>query len=182
MTVEKLKEFWNKTCSEPVSEQDAKQTAMARKEFVKQSDKLQFEGGFKEEFFRKLPNYLFSRDSYEVNLFMKMCPSATTSEEIQAQIDKFNGMLKKYTLVPEEQDLLRAKINKLSIELRISKNNTSNKLIAFKTQAKADAKKVKAKPVDVKADAEKVEKKVKAKKAKAKKVKADVEADAKPVE
>merc|ERR1712183_152626 len=135
MSVDDLKKFWKKTCKEPVTEQDAKQTVMARKEFIKQSDKLKFEGGFKEEFFRQLPPYLCARDSYEVNLFMKMCPSAETSEEIQAQIDKFNGMLSKYNLVPEEQELLREKMNKLEIELRISKNNTSKKLAVFRSQA-----------------------------------------------
>merc|ERR1712072_560819 len=88
--------------------------------------------GFKGEFFRKLPNYIFTRDSYEVNLFMKMCPKAQTSEEIQEQIDTFNLYLSKYTLVPEEQDLLRGKIGDLRIQLRISENNTSRGLAEFR--------------------------------------------------
>lgn len=139
MSEEELKVFWTKTCTNCISEHSAKRTKMQRSEFVKQAHKLKFEGGFKEEFFRKLPQYLSGHDNYESGLFLNMCPSPDSKEETQDQIKRFQKLLDDYSLIPEEQYLLQNKIQHLKIALNLAKLNSSNQADVF-AQTKLEMK------------------------------------------
>lgn len=104
-----LRQFFEVCCSTPIKEQKVWYHLNKRKAWMKHVDKLDFEDGYENEFFKRLPTYLANNDYYNCVHFMALFPQG----EPKKHIDELKNMLQKFTFLPDEASIVKSKIAEL---------------------------------------------------------------------
>jgi hypothetical protein len=118
-TPEGLRDFWATVVAGNAKESESKFEMTRRREFKKQSDRADFEGGYYEEWFRQFPGFFAVHDMWNCQHYMRMCPGGNTDDLLK----RFYDLLSENTWPCFEEWIIKKKIEGLQLKQLLEVTN-----------------------------------------------------------